>query len=151
MDAYTILLTLHNILRWIVLIAGIAASGLALIGWLGNRPWTSLDDRLGLLYTVSFDVQVLLGLILYLFVSPITTESFSDFGGAMGNDLARFYLIEHIAVMIIALVLAHVGRALSRRAEGDRKKHQRAAIFYTLSLVAVLALIPWDRPLLRLG
>ncbi|MFW5941275.1 MAG: hypothetical protein ACOC9V_06850 [Chloroflexota bacterium] len=152
MTAYDIILILHNVLRWVVLLAGAAAVIRALAGWLGNRDWAPLDKQLGLLFTISLDLQVLLGLLLYVVLSPITTENFSNFGEAMGNADVRFYLVEHLAIMIVALALAHVGRAMSKRVEPANAKHMRAAIFFALALVAILVGIPWEgRPLLRLG
>lgn len=58
--------------------------------------------------------------------------------------------------MLVAVVLAHVGRALSRRVTETQDKHRRAAIFFGLAVVALLIAIPWPflpygRPLLRLG
>ena len=51
-------------------------------------------------------------------------------------------------MMVIAVILVHIGRALSRRADNDNGKFKRAAIFFTLGLLVVLAAIPWFRPLL---
>lgn len=150
--AYDITLILHNVVRWIVVIAGLVAAIRALVGWLGGREWTGLDDRLGLIFTVSIDVQLLLGLLLYFVLSPITTSAFSDFGQAMSDAGTRFYLVEHLALMLVALVLAHVGRSLSKRAQNDHDRHSRAALFFILSLVAIAVAVPWaSRPLLRLS
>jgi hypothetical protein len=142
MTLYTLFVTVHSVLRWVVLIAGLAAAGMALAGWLGKRPWTRLDDRLGLIYTISMDLQLLVGLILYIFLSPLTQAAFQNLGGAMRDTVLRFFAIEHIFTMVIAVVLAHVGRAMSRRA-AEAKKHQRAALWYTVSVLALLAGIPW--------
>ena len=37
---YPIVLSLHNLLRWVVLAAAIVAVLRALAGWLGRKPWT---------------------------------------------------------------------------------------------------------------
>lgn len=150
--AYDIFLTLHNLLRWIVLIAGVIAAIKAIIGWMQNQPWGQSDRQLGLLFTISLDLQVLLGLVLYFVLSPVTTNNFSNFGEAMGNADIRFFLVEHILVMLVALVLAHVGSSRSRKAEPDRNKHRIAAIFFTLALIAILIAVPWAQsPLFRFG
>lgn len=107
-----------------------------------------MDNRWGLGFTVSLDVQVLLGLLLYFVFSPITTAAFSDFGAAMANSAVRFFLVEHSLIMIVALILAHVGRALAKKADTDVGKHKRAAIFYTLAMLSILAVIPWGAALL---
>ncbi len=145
---YPILLGLHNITRWLVLIVGILAVVRAFMGWSGKRPWTGLDNSAGLFFTISMDVQLLLGLLLYGVFSPITTGAFADFGAAMSNPDARFWLVEHIFMMVLAVILAHVGRSLAKKAPTDVAKHKRAAIFFTLALIVVLAGIPWFRPML---
>lgn len=146
---YSILLPLHNILRWVVLILAVLAIGRALIGWLGKKPWTPLDNRLSAYFTHGFEVQILVGLILY-FISPTNQVALRNFGAAMGNADLRFYAVEHIFMMILALGIAHGGRTLARRAKDAFKKHRNAAIFYILSILIVLAAIPWaTRPLFR--
>lgn len=145
---YTTVLAIHNILRWLVLIFGLLVVIRGFVGWSGKKQWTQLDNRLGLGFTVSMDVQVLLGLLLYVVLSPITTSAFSDFGAAMADSDARFWLVEHIFMMLVALVLAHVGRSRAKKADTDVGKHKRAAIFYTLALLVVIIAIPWWRSLL---
>jgi hypothetical protein len=145
------MLVLHNVIRWVVLVAGVAAAVRALYGWLANQRWQPVDNRLGMLFTISLDIQILVGLILYFVLSPITTGAFSDFGGAMSNAGVRFFLVEHLLLMIIAVALAHIGRSMSRKAASDEGKHKRAAIFFTIAVLLIIAGIPWaDRPLLRL-
>ena len=139
---YNLVLTLHDITRWIVLIAGIVATVTAFIGWMRKKEWTALDNRMGLIYTISFDIQLILGLMLYLWLSPITQIAFNDFGAAMSDKNLRFFAVEHISVMLLALILAHVGRVLSKRADGVGK-FKRAAIFFGISIVLVLGSIPW--------
>lgn len=138
----TFLLVLHNLTRWVVVIAGVLAAAKAILGYINKQSWTPLDNRLGLIFTISFDIQVLLGIILYI-GSDFMQAVWNDFGAAMSNDGLRFFAVEHIFIMIISLGVAHMGRSLSKKADGDVKKHQRAAIFFTLSLVLILAGIPW--------
>lgn len=147
---YPFLLSLHNILRWVVVIAGAVAIIRAFMGLSGKRPFTALDNRLSLAFTISLDIQVVLGLLLYVVFSPITTGAFANFGAAMGNSETRFWLIEHISVMIVALVLAHIGRSRAKKATTDSAKYKQIAIFFTLAFLAILVAIPWaSRPLLR--
>jgi hypothetical protein len=153
---YPFMLTLHSILRWVVLILAIVAFVRALIGWFGNKEWTALDNRLGMLLSAGMDLQVLLGFILYIFLSPFTTAALKNLGAAMSNDVQRYWTVEHILLMIVALVLIHVGRATSKGAGGATSKHKRAAIFFGLAILFILIAIPWPmlsygRPLIRFG
>ena len=150
---YVTFLVLHSLLRWLVLLFGLMAIIRAFGGWSARRPWTRTDDRAGLLFTISLDTQVLVGLILYGLVSPITQAAFSDFGAAMKDPILRFYAVEHLALMLVGLAFVHVGRARAKKARSDVAKHKAAAIFYTLGFLLILVGIPWPfstvgRPLL---
>lgn len=140
MDSF--LLSLHSIVRWAIVIIGVIAVVRAFIGWFGGRQWQQLDDRLGLGFTTTMDINLLLGLLLY-FLSPLTRSALQDFGAAMGNSALRFLAVEHALLMVIAVVLAHIGRARSKKAGDDRSKFKQAAIFFGLAIVAVFLAIPW--------
>jgi hypothetical protein len=152
---YSLVLTLHSWIRWIVLLLAVAAFGLALVGWLRRQAWSPQADRLGMALTMGLDIQILLGLILYLFLSPTTTGALKDLGTAMADAGTRYWVAGHVAGMLVALVLAHVGRALSRRATEAARKYRLSAIFYGLATVLIVLSIPWPflpygRPWVRL-
>jgi len=74
---YTGLLHGHNLFRWLVLIVLIIAITFSIYGWLGKNEWTKRDKVSGLLLTIFMDIQFLIGLILYAFVSPLTKAAFA--------------------------------------------------------------------------
>ncbi|MBA3232023.1 MAG: hypothetical protein H0T05_04325 [Acidobacteria bacterium] len=139
---YSTVLLLHSWLRWAVILAGLFALVRGMGGWSGVRAWTRVDERAGFWFVATLDLQVLIGLVLYFFLSPLTTGAFEDFGGAMRNSVLRFWAVEHTFGMIVGAALAHIGRVRSRRAPAARK-HRTAAIFYGLALLAILVSIPW--------
>jgi hypothetical protein len=153
---YLTFLTLHNITRWFVIVFAVLALVRAFSGWSGKKPWVKADDRASMLFTSFLDLQLLLGLVLYIFLSPFPKAAFTDFGAAMGNAATRFYAVEHVSMMLVAVVLAHVGRAVAKKAPDALAKFRRTATWFTLSIVVVLLMIPWPfmpdygRPLLRL-
>jgi hypothetical protein len=148
---YTILLYLHSWLRWAVLLFALIVIAKSFSGWFGRKDYTSSDNKLATFYIASVHSQFLIGLLLYIFFSPITKAAFADFGAAMKNSGLRFFAVEHITGMVIAVVLAQVGRSLSKKAKDAVTKHKKLAIFATISLVIMLATIPWPamRPLFR--
>ena len=87
---YEMTLMIHSLVRWVVVIAGIAAVIKAFAGWFGNRNWTSSDDRLGMLFTTFMDLNVLIGVFLYLILSPITRGAFQNMGDAMREQQPSF-------------------------------------------------------------
>jgi hypothetical protein len=140
---YSIVLTVHSVLRWLVIAAGCAAAFRAFNAWSLRRPWTRPDHVGGALFVGVLDLQVLVGLVLYIFLSPMTSAAFRNMDAAMANRAMRFWTVEHASLMLVAAALAHVGRARVKRAHGDAARHRQAALFYTLALVAVLLAIPW--------
>ncbi len=138
------LLHAHSWLRWVLLILAIASIGLSKVGWFGKKPYTDTNRRLGLFLTITADIQLLLGLVIYLFTSAITKTAFSDFGAAMKTPELRFYAVEHILVMIIAIALLHIGKSKVKKAETDLKKHKTTVWFYGIALLLILSRIPWD-------
>jgi len=142
---YTGFLHLHNTLRWLLLLSILITVIKYLIGWLGSKPWTKTDNILGIVFTSLMDIQLLTGLVLYFFLSPVTKLAFSDFGAAMKDSGLRFYAVEHISMMIIAVVLVHIGRAKSKKAKTDLAKFKTASIYFLVALVVISAAIPWDR------
>jgi uncharacterized membrane protein YozB (DUF420 family) len=141
---YMFLLDLHNLLRWVIVIVGVVAVAMALRGAFTRGAWTGQQNSLGRVFTISVDVQLLVGLLLYFVFSPITTGAFADFGAAMKNDHTRFFLVEHLPLMVIAIALIHVGAARARKLNSARP----AAIFYTVAMVLMVIAIPWWRPLI---
>jgi hypothetical protein len=125
---------LHMIWRWVLLVVALVTLVKALMGWLGKQPWTQLDDRLGMFFTLAVDIQFLLGIILW-FVGP---WRITNAGALMGNSLGRFMVIEHPLFLLIALALAHIGRSRSRKAATDVGKHKTAFIFYLLSFLFIV-------------
>jgi hypothetical protein len=149
--AYLTILAVHSWVRWLVLLPGLLAFVRAVRG--RGSAWTATDDRVGFWFVMLLDLQVLIGLVLYVWLSPITHEALRDFGAAMKSSSLRFWAVEHGFGMLIGLALAHVGRVRIRKADVSRR-HKLAAIFFGLALVAILASIPWPgtpnaRPLLR--
>jgi hypothetical protein len=142
---YTGFLHLHDTLRWLVLLSLVVTLVKYVSGWLGNQPWKKTDNILGIVFTSLMDIQLLTGLVLYFFLSPVTKLAMSDFGAAMKDPGLRFYAVEHFSMMLIAVVLVHIGRSKSKKAKTDSAKFKTATIFFLIALVVILAAIPWSR------
>jgi hypothetical protein len=147
---YSFVLVLHSWLRWIAIAAGIGATAAAT-----SSPPVGGSDRPSLLFMISMDLQMLLGLLLYAFLSPNTAAIFKDFGAAMKDPVARFWAVEHVTMMLAAVVLAHVGRVLARKAATPGAKRTRLMVCFGLSTLLMIAGTPWPgtragRPLFRI-
>jgi hypothetical protein len=152
---YTLVLLLHSWIRWFAVITGVITTVMLLT----TRPGKSQADpadRWGLFFMIAMDLQLLLGMALYLGVSPNSAAILSDFGAAMKDPAARFFAVEHITIMLFAIVMAHLGRILARKATTPAAKRRRLLICLGLATVAMLAGTPWPgmqggRPLFRIS
>jgi len=136
-----ILVRTHSGLRWIAL--GLLIY--AILNALRKKDSYEKSDRLVNMFTmVSLHIQLVLGLILYFTSSKV---SFVD--GWMKNQLLRFYGMEHILLMIIAIVLVTIGHGKAKRATDSAKKHKTIVVYYTIAFILILASIPW--PFRNLG
>jgi membrane protein DedA with SNARE-associated domain len=83
-------------------------------------------------------IQLLGGLILY-FISPYVKFE----GGVMKDAVARFYTVEHISMMLIAVALITIGYSKAKRAANSAAKGKTTFWFYLIGLLVILAAIPW--------
>jgi hypothetical protein len=111
---YTLVLAVHSWIRWFALVAGVGTAFAAVMGRVQTED--SAADRWGLFAMMALDIQMLLGLLLYLVVSPNMAEIRAHFSEAMHTAQLRFWAVEHVSAMLAAVVLAHVGRVLARKA-----------------------------------
>jgi|SoiMethySBSTD1v2_1073268.scaffolds.fasta_scaffold148984_3 hypothetical protein len=151
---YTTVLFLHSYWRWVVLLAAGAALGHAVFGWVSSSPYSARARGVRRAFVAALDLQLLLGLLLYVFLSPYTHAAFANLGQVMKNPHYRFWTVEHGPVQLLAVALAHIGNRRIERASDDRTRYKRSAIFTALALAVILAAIPWPgldiaRPLLR--
>jgi hypothetical protein len=151
---YSAVLLFHSWLRWLALIVGVLVLARAVSGRNGAKPWTAADTRAMRLFIIVLDVQVLLGLALYVGISPITAIAFQNLAAAMRDPSLRFFVVEHAIGMLVAVALAHVGSVKIRKAADAAAKHRLALTFVALALLAMVLSIPWPgmpagRPLFR--
>ena len=127
----------HSGLRWLVLILLIVAIYNA-FSKKRSASWTAKDKKLSLFAMVFTHIQLILGLVLYFISDKV---QYSE--GFMKNPVYRFYAIEHVALMLIAIALITVGYSKAKRAGSDTKKFGAVAKFYLIGLILILASIPW--------
>lgn len=133
---YTGLLHSHSAIRYIILVLLIAVIIQSLLGLINKKPYTALDNRVGLFLFIATHTQLLLGIVLY-FVSPFVQFS----GEAMKDASTRYWLVEHNTAMLIAIVLITLARTTSKKMTSAQAKHKRMFIFNTLALIIILVTI----------
>ncbi|MDD9943238.1 MAG: hypothetical protein OXU20_19520 [Myxococcales bacterium] len=151
---YAFVLFIHSWLRYAVLAAGIALLVVAITQLRSDKRWSPRSERLATVFLASLDTQLLLGLLLYFALSPLTSAGLADLAAAMKSPVLRFFSVEHSLTMFLAVVVAHVGRVRAKRKPDDQARLRTVLRFQIAWLVLTLAAIPWPgldigRPLFR--
>ncbi len=106
-------------------------------GWLSGKSYGKADNAGSAALLGLTHLQALLGLILY-FMSPLTELARTDMGAAMKDPWQRYFGVEHITTMLIAVVLIQLGRTLSKRAANDTDKFKKLAIYTTIAALLII-------------
>jgi hypothetical protein len=150
---YSTVLLIHSWFRWLALVAVVGAV-LATVRNQVSGP-APVADRWSMIAIMALDIQMLLGLILYLALSPFTAQAMQNFSAAMANPPLRYWAVEHLSLMFGAVILAHVGRALARKATTPVSKRTRLLVCFGLAAILMFLGTPWPgmpngRPLFRM-
>lgn len=131
---YEALKSAHSGLRWVALILILWA----IFNAFTSKEFNKREKLVNLFSMVILHLQLIMGLILY-FISP----KVKFFEGWMKDAVYRFYGMEHLAGMLIAVVLITIGYSKSKRAKTAAEKFKPIKIFYLIGLIIILASIPW--------
>lgn len=121
----------HSGLRWVVLVLLVTAIAQAF----GNKgtALTKSNRKIELFAMIFTHIQLLIGLVLF-FISPKVNLSEPFF-----SAITRFYTVEHLLGMLIAIALITVGHSKAKKSESFKP----IATYYLIGLVIMLASIPW--------
>ncbi len=127
----------HSGLRWLLLLFLVIAAVKALAGWFGKKPYAKSDNLIAIILVSLTHIQAIIGIVVYA-MSDIAKAGMANMGAAMKEPALRFWTVEHVIVMILAVVFITIGRAKSKKAATDELKHKKGAIFYVLALLLIL-------------
>lgn len=126
------LLHLHNVLRWVILITLILSI---------YKLYTKQDAmKTSKILLISSHTTLLIGLYQY-FTGAVGIKMIQAMGMAetMKNAATRFWAVEHIFSMILAIIfitIGHIGYKKSQNAS-------RAKVLYVVALLLIVLAMPW--------
>lgn len=148
MDFASLLKGFHNLLRWVVVLGGIYALIALIRGLTSQARYGRSEESAGRFFVSMLDLQVVVGVILYL-ISPFVKNAMqAGMGEVMSNTALRSILVEHVVLMVLAAIAAHIGLATARAATTDRARFTRALIWYLVAGLLIVLGTPWGRPLI---
>jgi hypothetical protein len=133
---YEILKHTHSGLRWVALILILWA----IFNSITAKEFTKREKLINLFSMVSLHTQLILGLILYFISDKV---KFFDGWMKEPTGIYRFYGMEHLAGMVIAIALITVGYVKSKKGNSPAEIYKPIKLFYIIGLILILASIPW--------
>jgi len=138
MSIYLILIHLHSILRWFLLVFLLYSLAVSLWKWKSAGVF-SKGDSLAAAITVHLShLQLLLGFILYFISAKVMFDK-----EAMVSPMVRFFTVEHITIMIIAITCLTIGNIKAKKTSNSTQKAKLIFLWFTAALILILAAIPW--------
>lgn len=129
---YNGLVHLHNLLRWIILI-------LLLISLVSAFTKNARIQKTSLWLLIIAHSTLVLGIFQWLNGNwGLKLIQTNGFGEVMKDSVQRFWAVEHIAGMLIGIVLITIARGKSKRLN-----YSAASWLYLIALVVILASVPW--------
>ena len=128
------LISAHSGLRWIALLLLV----LAIFNAFTAKDYEKKHRLVNLFTMITFHTQLLLGLILYF-----SSDKVKFLEGWMKIAQYRFYGMEHLAGMLLAIIAITIGHSKSKKGADAAAKFKAIKVWYVLALIFVLAFIPW--------
>ena len=132
---------LHSFLRWALLLLMIVSIVKAAMSTSGKNPYTSSDRKRTLFTMIAAHLQLVIGVILY--VSRGWSHNFSNMAVTMKTTALRYWTVEHITMMIIAIVFITIGNIRSKKMDTDAGKYKQVLIWFGLALLVIIVAMPW--------
>jgi hypothetical protein len=133
MSIYEILKDAHSAWRYVVILLLLVAFINALSGYIGKKEYTEGNRKLNVFALISTHIQLLLGLILYFMNDWYKVDS--------SVAVNRYWKMEHIAMMLIAVVLITIGNSRSKKLALPVAKHRSIFVFFGFALLIITVAI----------
>ncbi|ACU03119.1 hypothetical protein [Pedobacter heparinus] len=140
---YQILLPLHSLIRWLVLISLLFAIYRAYYGRFKKLDFSTFDNTIMHIAVKILQIQFCIGITLY-FISPIVRYFLNNFKTAVHLREMRFFGMEHITMMTIAVFVITIGAEKVSKAKTSEQKYRIMALWFSIGLVLILSSIPWS-------
>ncbi len=136
---YDIVIKFHYVISAIFIILALITTVWALIGWIKDIPCPRSFLRLSWVFIHFLYIQLFTGISLYFFLKPEVDANNISMEEALQQNSLRFWAIEHVSLMLFALIFSQVGRLIIKQISSDRKKYRAATFYYGISFLVVMS------------
>lgn len=139
---YLHLLALHSATRWLVLLFVMIVLIRSFWALRAKCDYTKCDSVLRITAASVLHIQLTLGIWLYI-ISPVVSYFWRNFSKAVHMREIRFFGMEHIFMMLLAMTLFTIGTSKARRQTDPQLKFKTQAVWFAIGFIIMLTSIPW--------
>ena len=135
---HDVVIRVHYFISSVVFIIAIIVTTWALLGWRKEKIYSRSFDKLSLVFIFFLYIQLITGISLYFFLQPENQAVSISAEEIANHDSLRFWIIEHVSLMLFALLLAQLGKLFIKQLSSDKKKYRAATFYYGIAFLVVL-------------
>ena len=137
-SAYSVIKLFHTFISATFLIIAVWLFIRSVNGILRQKVYTRMDKYLSFGFIISLYLQFIFGLV--LFSNLLSGVGYSYISADQSTKIVskRLWPVEHIVLMIFAMVIASLGLFISLNTKSDKGKHKNILIYYSIALCMIL-------------
>jgi heme A synthase len=128
---------LHYIISATFLIIAVILISRSITGIVRKLEYSFFDRFLSLIFIINLYLQLIFGLILFSNLGSSLGYDYVSADGTVKMVSKRFWPIEHIALMIFALLIANLGFVFSNKSQESKSKYRNVLVYYCLAIVII--------------
>lgn len=128
---------LHYIISATFLIIAFVLIFRSITGIVKKLEYSLFDRILSLIFIINLYLQLIFGLILFSNLGSSLGYDYVSADGTIKMVSKRFWPIEHIALMIFALLIANLGFIFSNKSQESKSKFRNVLVYYCLAIVII--------------
>lgn len=107
-------------------------------GIYSKNSYTRLDKLLAFGFIISLYLQLIFGIVLFSKLGSNMEYHYLSADSSMKIVSKRLWPVEHIVLMLFALIIANLGLIISINTNLDSKKHKIILIYYSISIFLII-------------
>lgn len=135
---FSIIKLIHTLICITFLVIAIWLFIRSFTGVIKNKPYTRLDKFLSFGFIISFYLQLIFGIILFANLESGIGFNYLSADHSVKMASKRLWPVEHIVLMLFALLIANLGLIFSLNSKSDKNKYRYTLIYYSASILLII-------------
>ncbi len=134
---FSIFKILHTLISLTFLVIAIWLFIRSYNGIYNDKAYTRKDKLLSFGFIISLYLQLIFGLFLFSNIDSYSGVNYLTEENSMKFLSKRLWPVEHIVLMLFALLIANLGLIISLNTKSDINKHKHTFIYYAIAMLLI--------------